>query len=551
MKNNILQKKELRVLCTLVLVVVATAILTSYTAINHNSFARATLVQELAPFVPDAKLQQVSVWELRLMRFSKQMTYDPILALPATNTSELLKAIRALEESQQAYISFYSPQEQGYIENALHPFEFLYLLPALEDARREVLNNPTYVGAVQYVHLLDIALREQQAYIQRLVDTFPEFEQRGFSSSFLAGTTSDSHIVKTLNDLQLHLESQRKKVVARKRCLLGWRTGNKCPMEFPALVPISSDALPENREKVLTYGDVLRNYIHENRERFSLTTTPANELPLVHITNAACTRNSNSVYIFTWRSSLLSEHIALWATPITELIFHDTQQQKNAFETKLANAGVEYEFQPINPYYCIDNGFDTGLIRSAYYIQNSLQKNPLFKTETLQSEYSHIAELEESLTSQTTILHTATVEAYIAALQTLLYSQQRYDSLHTNDIARAHELVTIWRAQSAWLESEIIRLESMAATSRYVLTKMEIPIEPLFVTRSYFSNLLFANNTTLFEPRVSFLFEIKPLNLTEAGVVEYFTDLQQHVPLSTLVDFIRTQEDLAFKIYLR
>jgi len=460
--------------------------------------------------------------------------YDPILALPGVDVEKLGSSIEALKMSQKSYLSFYTSVEQELIIDTLHPFEFLEALPYLEKSRQELLQNPTHKNALHYLALQTKTLELQREYTQKLSDAFILLDRKDFDVVFLPGTTSDAHVSKVLEQVNTTLGVQLDEIHKRKSCLLGWRMKESCEVKLPPIIVVSENDSLFNKSQEILRGEALKIYIHKNRVRHSPTSTESQDLPLVHITQAACTLSKKATYVFTWRPSFASENIGFWTSPTSELLFHDVGRRRTKYEELSANAGTTYAFQPMNPYFCVDNSFDSGRVRTAYFIQDYLTTNPIF----LQDVYTFkstivMKELEEDIVNQTDVLHTAIIENYIAQAQKLVYDEPYL--LSQKDTLALLDLITTWRAQSAWLASEIIRLESMSATSVDVLKTIHIPVSALFMTRAYFSSLLLTNNGTLHRERVSFLENHIPLtDLSKAGIISYDQHLHESISLKEL-----------------
>ena len=534
--------------------------LITYTLLTNPE--RVRLAEEIKPYSIESGEDHITtnIWSLRLKRLQLMTIYNPILALPGVDTTQLNATVKNLRKSQEQYLHYYEEDEQLLIKQTLHPFLFLESITELEENRRDFIDHPTYLKALRYTQAQKHSLSLLKSYTNDLsvaVDKTMEPEQDIW---FLAGVTNKELIIKKLYTLQEEISAQLKESDRRLGCLLGTvglSNNNICALTFPSIAQILTDNETQDIDRTLSYAEAIKKYLHDGKEyRYSLTDLEARDLPLVQIPNAACRDSGYANYVFTWRDSRANRKPFLWTTSVDELLFHDVGREINVMDAELHKAGVEYEFQPLSPYLCIDSGLDTGKISTTYYLKNSLSNKPLFQEVeniTYPSDIKKLQSLERSLINKTDIISSETIKNYVSSLQNLLYKKPHLakEYLSEEEHIRALEIVTMWRSQSGWLNEQINQVDDMAETNLFVLRTKKILLGSLFVSRGYFSILTLTNNSTLYRKQVSFLERREHIDQEKTGFVTYADTLSKFVPLEKLSDYINSQNENSIKAYLR
>jgi len=500
--------------------------------------------------------KSINPWAQSLKLFWLQTNLDPILALPGVNLSELEAATAKLPDSQNQVLTFYSQEDQKLIEDLLHPYDFLQSLTKTEKSRREFILEPSLWRAVKYQHHLSQSLNLLHTYQKKLSDLFLTFNL-DHDLWYFAGITRDKYVALQLSNS--YQESQKQLAISQSRlwCLLGAKPHHQCHINLPnTIVPIHTTITPSDQTDTNIYANILRSYLNKYKSGLvSLTRENITNIPLIHLNKSACTQSDSATYLLTWRSSRNSGLPGLWITTANEVIFHDLQKRRNDLHTAMADLGASYEFQPFNQYLCIDGSLDVGQIRTAYYLYNDLKSQPLFLANTISEENSDIAkisELEKIIIDSTAIIDIDDIENYILYIQRMVYNEPELlkQNLGETSFMRTMDIITIWRSQSGWLESEISRLDDLAVTTEGTLKNIPIELKLLFTTRSYFSTTLLSGNMTLYEQPLSFLFERRDLDLAEVGLTllpEVMDKLQ--IDITDMPEYINSQDLLTNEVY--
>jgi len=491
-----------------------------------------------------------------LKRFWVASMYDPILALPGTATEELDASIANLKKNQNLYLAFYTKEEQELISKYLHPFDFLESLPQLESTRRDFLLSPTYTKAKIYSDMLMNTLQLGSIYSKDLSGVITQTSPHDFTVEFPAGTTSKIYMANVLEQMRQQFEFQIKKAELRMSCLENNDTSKLCDITLPALVatPPSKNTYTINEDRALQYKQSLMPAFNHTGIASTIVKPISSKLPLVHVGEEACTPYDYGIYMTSWLTSRNIKNLSAFTTPVNDILFRVTHEGVTEFSAALSATGINYEFQPMNPYMCVDNGLVSGEILSALYIQDRLIKQPIFNillTHERNAAIKKLALLEQTITSQKNILYVSSIEDYIKNAQELLYARRVPKDMSDEDKQRILELITVWRSKSALWEYALNRIDDISVINANILETTHIPMTAIFITRGYFSTLLLTSNETLFSAPISFLEDRNNYFINKTDFVTYSDTVNKYVPLENLADFIEEQTKIYLRVYNR
>lgn len=479
----------------------------------------------------------------------RQTLYDPILALPGSEPRTMTETISALRSAEATTLEAY-PVEQQRTLAALHPYDFLETLPNLERERRTFIDAPSYWHALRYHAALTWSLLRLEDYARMFSDTIYGFDL-DYGISAPAGNTSRLHVAQTFAGAYTRAQEQQTEVSRRLRCLT--RDGDECSIRYPESDALPTQGEPIDRERVLGYANALRSYffsVPSSRAR-SVVGVSSESLPLIYVRDAACTMNDSSAYFFFWRTSRISDTATFFTTPVDEIYFHRTADRVSLFEDALADAGVSYAYQQMNPYLCFDYSLDAGTVRTAYAVYAALLHDPIataYPEEERTAVLQELAMYEQAIVSDGDIIDAGAVREYMHAAASLLYKAAA-SGLSEPDERRLLSLLTMWRAKSAWLETEIGTMEDMSVTNRYVLRIMDIPLHELFFSRSYYSTLLLSGNETLYRAPLTFTEHQTDTLPSGSDLVLYQGTLERSIPLADLAAFMLMEGQKSSRVY--
>ena len=501
----------------------------------------AVVVWAFWPYQPSLTDETTMPQPLRFLWL--QTAYDPVLALPGINPDGFRDAVTALKESQEHYLVYYTAEEREIIRSTLHPFAFLKSLPELEESRRAFLARPSFARALTYHYDLWSSLRLLRSYSRDLSDTLLAFSGDYYLMT-PAGTASIDHLARVVADAYLEAGVREDEVRRRVRCALPFADPANCSVSIPRMDESFSESSYDAAE-VLPYADALQTYLLARPE------TPPKDLALVHLPDASCTTSASATYLLLWNTAQTSRQLALFVTPVNEILFHNIAERRTPFDAALFGAGVNYAYQAMNPYFCFDYSLDAGAIRTAYAVREALQ-TPLLRTygdSSVSDQVRSLAVLEDAIVGNTEVIDAGEVETYVEGAYGLLFaSSGDNQGLPDADRMRLLEIVTMWRAQSPQLETEISTMDDMGRTAEYVLQVMDLAIEPLFSTRSFHSTMLLSGNRTLYREPLRFT-EVRVHELADMGVVPYRGVLDRLVPLDELPAFMVKEGEQSAPVY--
>lgn len=531
---NFLRYKQIKILCVLVLCLV---VVLSFVIFHRHNFS----------------LEESGQGRMSGLRFLwLQTLYDPILALPGIEPDSLKEVVSSLKEAEEVTMSQYTKEEQKRLKEVLHPYDFLETLPKLEAKRRTFIEEPSYWNAFWYHITLIKSLAYLEDYTSLLSDTIYELDINQ-NLSAPRGDTSHTYVASVAADAYVASGSKKEEVWRRARCLIHGVSKSDCEISYPEIneTNFSSEEITDD---VLKYAEALRSfffYMPWSRV-YSVTDTPVQSLPLVRLKNAACTTHDSPTYIFFWRDSRISGLPTLYTTPVDDIYFHQLDKGKTLFEEALLETGVEYTYQPMNPYLCFDYSLDAGKVRTAFAIYNELIASPIFSVSSKENRGPALQELsayEQEIISSKDIIDTGVIDIYMRKVAKFLYDDSRETDLEESDQRRLLPLLTLWRSKSAWLETEIATMEDITVTSRTVFKYMDIPIPSLILTRSYYSTLLLAGNMTLYSEELRFIENTNNSGQLHSNLVRYQGGLEREIPPDKLAEFLFDEVEKSHSVY--
>lgn len=482
-----------------------------------------------------------------------QTMYDPILALPGSEPSAIARAVAALKAGEEGTRSAYTGTEYEHVTNLLHPYDFLGTLSGLESARRDFVEAPSYWRALRYHLALMGSLLRLEDYSRSLSDTIYDLDV-GADLGVPGASTSRLHIARTLAKAYSDANLQQAEVFRRLRCLLPMLFADDCAIHYPHLEIEPDRGEVIDREEVFGYAEALRGYLFSSppyRAR-AVASTASDDLPLVLVRTPACGTVGSHAYLFFWRDSRTSGITSLFTTPVDEIFFHKTADGNSLFEVALAEAGVAYAYQQMNPYLCFDYSLDAGTVRTAYAVYEALSSSPIgssYPKEVRTDAVERLISNEQAVLADNKIIDTGAIDSLMSTLAMVLHPEAGDSGLAESDQVRLLNLLTMWRAKSAWLETEIATMEDMATTNLYVFRVMDIPLSALFVSRSYYSTLLLAGNETLYQQPLVFA-EVRNNQLPKrSDLVSYQKELMNIIPLDKLADFMSSEGQKSSRVY--
>lgn len=530
----------------------AGAVLCTAVFVLWTTHERSSLLKELDRFlIPNANLETASPAELRLYRYLVETRRDPVFAFPGVDTEQLKSALDAFEGTRDAFLARHTEGDREILRNYLYPIDFLRSMTATERARQTFLKDPTPQYAAGYhASLMETITmyREKASGVRKILGDFDEK-----TLGFWHGLTSTDRIKNVFSTIIL--ESDARADVARKRfncfkygfscssllqdadSLRTHRTTPTAGNIDPARPPAPTIALHRNLiEAPLAW--------ETSGPAYSITTQSVEEMPVVSIENSPCALNDEVPYVrFWWSNSRVSKIPSLKMFFLNDLYFRNIARPSNPVEKEFVERGVTYLFQPLNPFVCIDYGSDVGSVLTAYMVQNLLKEDPVSaSSENAPEAVYELISLQEHILKSADILSVQGVTAFVSSAENTLNAlgeKALAGYIGENAVLRLEEIITLWRSKSAWFGYHIGTLDDASKSILLLSKEGPIPLEEMFLLRSYVSSLFQISNATIVKEPLLLLEDKRPFEPQNFGVVGFRESLSTTLTPAQVLELLQ------------
>lgn len=445
-------------------------------------------------------------------RYAAAVRANPILAMPAVDTDHYDYVLTALDEQHRAIAAYYPTDEATALTRSLAPERFLRAAGELEHRRRTLLEQPTLNHTFSYAYQLFKTLHalRRDAHLFAKDLTAHPLEK---DIAFIDGITSTETLKEAAHAIERTAHQRSFGALTQLSCLL-------IPTTACAIAPSTGKPPPTTRRASA--------YDYAARERLSgihqeLSDHRHTDEQII-VGTSRCALSSETIFSVWHREGALGavrEHAFLPDILVIPYASIPAEPQPNAAKDMRARAvspvlhrwfierDVRYLYQPAGGlYYCIESGFDVGVIGRIHALQQTARNAAPELAGTLQQ-----AELSESV-------------AYEALQEAL--SRPDLSTTTKNNLAVA------WRSGTANFD------EVLAATHAhnvYILASLQkgdmVPASTLLVMRSYPSVYFQAFNETLYDAPLVFVKERKRFS-TKQFKIRTFEAAAAEIGTSTL-----------------
>lgn len=517
----------------------------------HKRLVHEPLLSDLRGFIITVDPEDLSTRDLRIHQYALLAQFDPFFSLAGSDLEDLTIAISELLDTRSQFLPYYEKSEQETLFTSLYPASFLTSVVATESARRDLVQKPTKEHARIYHKKLAATLR---AYIDdaKLLNAALNLDTPRHIG-FWNGTTNSAFVRDALVSVEAHAQKLLAKERARYRCL--------------SPLPFSCDLFKQATEKRLSQTiqipppvQSIPAQIRENREILSkalaydypwrlsrLGEDKASPASSVIVSDSTHCRPKYGRGYFTvwWSAADFLEGETASIAILDELYFDDLARMDDGFSQALSDAGLSYAFQKLNPYLCIELGYDYGTLHSAHYIWSELKKTPVFSDDwrddgSMSVYVRELHELESRIRSQQ-FVYTEEIDAFAHLAELELFTNGRAhlrNILGIEKFSALEHYVGVWNSKSVWQENIITKLTSLTPATVGVLDRVEMPLGIFFLARSYMSFLYFLGNTSVV-PEPPVLMQIrKEIETENFDIVTYSRTLSKFYTPAEIVPYI-------------
>jgi hypothetical protein len=471
---------------------------------------------------------------VRLRYYLENATHDPFFAIPESNLHVMHEALVDINDKNDQLLTQASAETRTFLKKILYQTSFLSSLIETEQARRNFIIEPTFENAYEYhasiKHSFEEYVKTSNAFLSA-IDEIPIGEY-----GYLGGTTDSGFVREAVFEAQTSARARMMEEDIRFTCL---ERGIGCSSKkrvFPLYFTYdeSSPAMPS-----------LSRYFIDAAQRF-IDPGMDTPYPLAIIPKSTCSpRATPAVYAFGIKQKYLTKVDPAEFLNVRDFYFNDlaNETSQNTYAHFLYTQGLEYSFQPLNAYLCIDYFQESSEIYSAYAVKDRIVKKPLISSVTVNSSLPGIkdAVLLENSIIRNESLDINTIERLISIYQKILTStdDEELKKIFPSDIVEdMHSIVLAWKSKSFWLEHQLAAIAARTVSFEPIIRRELPKVQHVVLNRSYFTIFLQMYNQTISRPPGSLIRTHGLTDLKKLGLVSYTQSLSRAFPPTMLYDVI-------------
>ncbi len=306
--------------------------------------------------------------------YTEAHALDPLFAFPGSDTNKLSETVEAFEISAKIALPSFPGGES--VRQHIYPFRFLTALPATEEARRQLLADPTHEHAITYHTLLLSLITAHEEDLRSTLSLLATDTSNGQYQLF-SGKTTTAHIQKVLTEALRADMDTREKEESRFRCLAGISTSCESLKKLQLLFG------PRDTKESLSVSKNIPNEIKENRNALEIVYPALATSTIISLKNSACFTDSPAYFSVIAGVSRLSKLPTTQAIYLSDLYLEDVRESSQPFYVALKKKGDSFTYQPFREYLCPDAGADFGKTVAMQKLYDTLTRTPfVFKTPT-------------------------------------------------------------------------------------------------------------------------------------------------------------------------
>lgn len=465
----------------------------------------ALLQNTLSTFIHTSDRLDTSL-DVRMTHYSILQRLSPFFALSGTDPEKLATQAEQFPLYGSQMLALF-PDISSEIEDGLYPDHLFTVLPALESARREVIEQPTYHAILRHDQLLrktfkayeqDISEYETALYASATPD-----EQDG-EIHFLGGVTSVKDITDALSLLQKEISRARTIQNERIACVRG--DLKKCEIlpeilskltlsNVDTVVPTTPPEAPP--AEVLAAKEDIQNFLRKDGEQellqeriFKLPTSPC-KLPL-----------HSSWYLMLTTKTLPSHMVPLddvWFYDIG--IFDDLEQVRfTGALYEMKEFGANYIYQNIgNLYFCPHNAENLARALTALAVKEDLKTAPLFSGYWNNVRFQSLSKMEDDIVERAHV-DSEKIAQFLQETSLLLTREGERalsDILGFAAVLRIERLIQTWKEQSGHMDIAVAEAIHTNTETWYLMKASNMTPFGFMVSRAYPYLFFMPTNTSV------------------------------------------------------
>lgn len=478
---------------------------------------------------------------LRLSFFAIQTRIDPLFGIEGQDLDKLGHSIDLLQNSSDSFSNFVSSHDEKFVNENIHPLDFLRKISATEAMRREVVSNPSEKTTNEYNEKLISTINSYETGILRLkkifsiaIDYRPDY--KNISIDFIGGTSKFSSYINLLSAMEANVKVKENEYGARVECLSGnWKKCESLEKVFSKIESSNkiSVSRPDSNDNLYieseyrTQLDILKKFFDNNEDKFRFEAQP------IFGVNTNCFGEKDKSYFsFSWLN-YEGEDI-FKPRLINNLYFIDITRNLVPIFDPLRERGDQYAWQQETNYYLCPDLTYLGQLHSLYEIRKLLENNQISNTNHKDPDIDEFVSKERNLLEEDSISDTDFQKFISYGLELLnKYSETGLaNKMGADKVLYFEKVYNIYKENSAglsdlisggWQQNEGLKRSASNASSKQEF-KENLPYYVL--RRSAPSIYFLAFNRSINE-------KIPPIMTKSSSPSEVYLDLESIRPLTT------------------
>lgn len=473
--------------------------------------------------------------------YAKMHRLDPIFAFEGTDPNALEESLKNFAVSERIAARYFSSSEQSALVPTHYPLSLAYTLARTERARIALLNTPNIRTALWYHFNL---IRSLHAYAYFSIQTSTFFyglnpAQAGFLGGQVSAVDIANKIAHSRSAVQKNIEAESQ----RLKCLLFQKKACTEVYPFPYLSNYPATMQVPEVSATARLNRVLLEELSTTRDNIpteNITTEERTIAPMIAVYGSTCFPYANPTLYIAWTAhSRMRGTKSVHMTFVNDLLFNKYQNVPNEYAQNLVRAGISYEYQPMNPYLCIDYIRDISQVLRAYYVRDALRIQPLFASSS-EVRFSDIAKRERDIVNERDVLAFAEVEGYLQASVAILRKEGE-EGLSTyigaEQVRTLEHLARIWGTSPNY-DLVIGAAEDSFYSAIVIRQQHKGPLFAYAASRLHIGTTLMLHNETLTYPYESLLKDNILNEEVSKYIARYEHDLKSVVPRAELKNYL-------------